>query len=192
MSGVVMGLYAGCEILFPAWVTQRWGADRMAVVLLLGCGGYATGFALWRVGFGRYWRSSGRGLLWMQGLILMGAGVPMLASTPALWFAGVFGFSVGLPVVTAALHQAWLTLAQQENPARLFALRYCCEWSSRLIAFLSVSLLVDRVLAPNLVVGAEVLSGQSLALMLSALGFIALVTLLLDRWGMPSDGASIN
>ena len=88
-SVVVMGIYAGCEILFPAWVTERWGAARMAPVLLLGCAGYVGGYVLWRTWLGRRWWLSGRWLLLIQGLILLGAGMPLLAGGDGLWFAGV-------------------------------------------------------------------------------------------------------
>ena len=50
-------------------------------------------------------------MLLIQGLILLVAGMSLLAEVDGLWFAGVFAFSLGLPVVTAALHQAWVTLA---------------------------------------------------------------------------------
>ena len=54
----------------------------------------------------------------------------------------------GLPVVMAALHQAWVELAPREALPRYFALRYGCEWSTRLVAFLAVPLLIDRLLRP--------------------------------------------
>jgi MFS family permease len=191
-SVVVMGMYAGCEILFPAWVAQRWGATRMAGVLMLGSAGYLGGFMLWRLWLGRQWWLSGRWLLLIQGLILFGAGMPVLSGVDGLWFAGVFVFSLGLPVVTAALHQAWVTLAQKNDPSRVFALRYGCEWSSRLLAFLSVSLLADRLVGPQLEALNAVVSGQSLALLLSALGIVAMLALGLERRWLCADGASIN
>ena len=192
LSAVVMGVYAGCEILFPAWVAERWGAARMAVVLVLGCAGYGGGFLLWRCWLGQHWRMSGRALLLGQALILVGAGVPALVAVDGLWFVGVFGFSLGLPVVTAALHQAWVTLAQQEDPARVFALRYGCEWSSRLLAFLGVSLLADRLVKPNISPMFEAIPGQPLAFTLSGLGVVVVVTLLLGTRLSLKDGASIN
>ena len=191
-SVVVMGMYAGCEILFPAWVTERWGATRMAGVLILGCAGYAGGYVLWRVWLGRQWWLSGRWLLLIQGLILLGAGIPAVAAVDGLWFAGVFAFSLGLPVVTAALHQAWVTLAQREDPSRVFALRYGCEWSSRLLAFLSVSLLVDGLVRPQLELLNAAVSGQSLALLLSGLGLVVMLALGLERRLLSAEESSIS
>ena len=191
-SVVVMGMYAGCEILFPAWVTERWGATRMAGVLILGCAGYAGGYVLWRVWLGRQWWLSGRWLLLIQGLILLGAGIPAVAAVDGLWFAGVFAFSLGLPVVTAALHQAWVTLAQREDPSRVFALRYGCEWSSRLLAFLSVSLLADRLVRPQFELLNAAVSGQSLALLLSGLGLVVMLALGLEGRLLSADGPSIS
>ena len=187
LSAVVMGAYAGCEILFPAWVTEGWGPDRMALALLLGCAGYGGGFLAWRAGLGRHWRLSGSVLLLLQALILIGAGIPVLAQTDGLWCAGVLGFSLGLPVVTAALHQAWITLAQLEEPTRVFALRYSCEWSSRLLAFVMVSMLTDRVLRPHLAEQLAAVPGQALALTMSGLGLLVVVALLMERILSPNQ-----
>ena len=193
-SVVVMGIYAGCEILFPAWVTERWGAARMAAVLLLGCAGYIGGYLIWLVWLGRRWWLSGRWMLVVQALILLGAGMPSLAGVDGLWFAGVFAFSLGLPVVTAALHQAWVSLAQKEDPSHVFALRYGCEWSSRLFAFLSVSLLADRLVRPQLesIHPEGLVTGQALALLLSGLGLVLIMALGLDRSWRRDVGASIS
>ena len=193
-SVVVMGIYAGCEILFPAWVTERWGAARMAAVLLLGCAGYTGGYLLWRVWLGRRWWLSGRWMLVVQALILLGAGIPFLAGVDGLWFAGVFAFSLGLPVVTAALHQAWVSLAQKEDPSRVFALRYGCEWSSRLFAFLSVSLLADHLVRPQLesLHPDVLLNGQALALLLSGLGLVVMMAIGLERLWLLDAEASIS
>ena len=59
-------------------------------------------------------------------------------------------FSAALPVVMAALHQAWVTLAPRDALPRYFSLRYGCEWATRLFAFLAVPLLVDFGLSPAL------------------------------------------
>ena len=104
----------------------------------------------------------------------------------------MFAFSLGLPVVTAALHQAWVTLAQREDPSRVFALRYGCEWSSRLLAFLSVSLLADRLVRPQLELLNAAVSGQSLALLLSGLGLVVMLALGLERRLLSAEGSSIS
>ena len=118
--------------------------------------------------------------------------MPVLSGVDGLWFAGVFVFSLGLPVVTAALHQAWVTLAQESDPSRVFALRYGCEWSSRLLAFLCVSLLADGLVGPQLEAINAVVSGQSLALLLSALGIMAMLALGLERGLLSAEGPSIS
>ena len=133
-------------------------------------------------------------MLLIQGLILLGAGIPWLAGVDGLWFVGVFAFSVGLPVVTAALHQAWVTLAQKEDPSRVFALRYGCEWSSRLFAFLNLSLLADHLVRPQLEsLHPDVLfNGQALALLLSGLGLVVMMALALERFWLLDAEASIS
>ena len=133
-------------------------------------------------------------MLLIQGLILLGAGMPLLAGVDGLWLAGVFAFSLGLPVVTAALHQAWVTLAQKENPSLVYALRYGCEWSSRLFAFLSVSLLADHLVRPQLesLHPEGLVTGQALALLLSGLGLVLIMALGLDRRWLRGVGASIS
>ena len=90
---------------------------------------------------------------------------------------GVFGFSVGLPVVTAALHQAWVTLAQQSiAPGVRVAIRQW--WSSRLVAFLGVPLVVDRLVRPDQHHGTGGVA-QTLAFTLAVLGGVLLFTVLL-------------
>ena len=120
--------------------------------------------------------------------------MPLLAGVDGLWFAGVFAFSLGLPVVTAALHQAWVTLAQKENPSLVYALRYGCEWSSRLFAFLSVSLLADHLVRPQLesLHPDVLLNGQALALLLSGLGLVVMMAIGLERLWLLDAEASIS
>ena len=86
--------------------------------------------------------------LLIQALILMGSGLQAFADRDRVWMGAVLVFSCGLPVVMAALHQAWVELAPREALPRYFALRYGCEWSTRLLAFLAVPLLIDRLLRP--------------------------------------------
>ena len=166
----------------------------MAPVLLLGCTGYVGGYVLWRTWLGRRWWLSGRWMFLIQGLILVGAGMPLLAGVDGLWFAGVFAFSLGLPVVTAALHQAWVTLAQKENPSLVYALRYGCEWSSRLFAFLSVSLLADHLVRPQLesLHPDVLLNGQAFALLLSGLGLVVMMAIGLERFWLRDVEVSIS
>ena len=80
----------------------------------------------------------------------MGAGLQFFAHRPVFWFGAVFVFSAALPVVIAALHQAWVALATKDALPRYFSLRYGCEWAIRLCAFFGVPLLVDKGLRPAL------------------------------------------
>ena len=88
-----MGVYGACEIVFPAWVAAGTGATRMGEVLVLGSG-YLVGFMAWRLGLGLSWQRGGN-LLLLQGLILLGAGVPALAQQQQLWWAGSLVSALG-------------------------------------------------------------------------------------------------
>ena len=122
----------------------------MGWVLITGCFGYAIGLATWRWLLGHHWRSFLPWILSIQALILMGAGLDFFADRRVCWFGAVFVFSAALPVVMAALHQAWVTLAPQESLPRYLSLRYGCEWAARFCAFFAVPLLVDNGLRPAL------------------------------------------
>ena len=148
LTGIAAFVYAGLEVLFPAWVSLAYPPERMGAVLLVGAFGYLIGFAAWRWRLGRCWRSALLVALLIQALILMGSGLQAFADRDRVWMGAVLVFSCGLPVVMAALHQAWVELAPREALPRYFALRYGCEWSTRLVAFLAVPLLIDRLLRP--------------------------------------------
>ena len=77
-------------------------------------------------------------------------GIEFFADRHLFWFGAVFVFSAALPVVMAALHQAWVTLAPQDALPRYLSLRYGCEWATRFCAFLAVPLIVDYALRPAL------------------------------------------
>ena len=143
-------VYASLEILFPAWVVLAYLPERMGWVLITGCLGYVIGLATWRWLLGHHWRSFLPWILSIQALILMGAGLDFFADRRVFWFGAVFVFSAALPVVMAALHQAWVTLAPQESLPRYLSLRYGCEWAARFCAFFAVPLLVDNGLRPAL------------------------------------------
>ena len=143
-------VYASLEVLFPAWVALAYAPERMGWVLITGCLGYLIGFAGWRWRLGQQWRTVLPLSLIIQALILMGTGLQAFAHRHLVWFGAVLVFSAALPVVMAALHQAWVTLAPREALPRYFSLRYGCEWATRLFAFLAVPLLVDYGLSPAL------------------------------------------
>ena len=148
LTGIAAFVYAGLEVLFPAWLSLAYPPERMGAVLLVGACGYLLGFAAWRWWLGSCWRSALLVALLIQALILMGSGLQAFADRDRVWMGAVLVFSCGLPVVMAALHQAWVELAPREALPRYFALRYGCEWSTRLLAFLAVPLLIDRLLRP--------------------------------------------
>ena len=150
LTGMAAFVYAALEVLFPAWVASAYPPERMGAVLLASGCGYLLGFAAWRWRLGRYWQQALLGALLIQALILMGAGLEIFARQDAIWLGAVMVFGCGLPVVTAALHQAWVELAPREALPRYFSLRYGCEWSTRLVAFFAVPLMVDRLLSPAL------------------------------------------
>lgn len=150
LTSLAAFVYAALEILFPAWVALAYLPERMGAVVITGACGYVLGFVLWRWKLGRRWRGALPLTLMMQALILMGAGLQVFAHQTLVWLAAVMVFSCGLPVVMAALHQTWVELAPPPALPRYFALRYGCDWGTRLLAFLTVPLLVDQLLRPAL------------------------------------------
>ncbi|MDP6193910.1 MAG: MFS transporter [Prochlorococcus sp.] len=148
LTGIAAFVYAALEVLFPAWVSLAYPPERMGAVLIVGTIGYLVGFAAWRSRLGRCWQSALLSALLIQALILMGSGLEAFAGRDGVWLGAVLVFSCGLPVVMAALHQAWVELAPRDALPRYFALRYGCEWSTRLVAFLSIPLFIDRLLSP--------------------------------------------
>lgn len=149
-TGLAAFVYAALEVLFPVWVAMAYPPERMGAVLITGGCGYLTGFVLWRWQLGRCWREALIATLVIQALILMGAGLQGFAHQTVVWIGAVLVFSSGLPVVMASLHQAWVELAPRAALPRYFALRYGCDWSTRLLAFLTVPIVVDRLLRPAL------------------------------------------
>ena len=143
-------VYASLEVLFPAWIALAYPPQWMGSVLITGSFGYLIGFACWRWRLGRHWRTCLPLTLITQALILMGAGLQVFAHRPVFWFGAVLVFSAALPVVIAALHQAWVALAPRDALPRYFSLRYGCEWATRLCAFFGVPFLVDNGLRPAL------------------------------------------
>ncbi|KZR90610.1 Major Facilitator Superfamily protein [Synechococcus sp. MIT S9508] len=150
LTALTAFVYASLEVLFPAWVSLAYSPEWMGWVLITGAFGYLIGFACWRWLLGHRWRTVLPLALVVQALILMGAGLQAFAHRPVIWFGAVFVFSAALPVVMAALHQAWVTLAPRDSLPRYFSLRYGCEWATRLCAFLAVPLLADYGLRPLL------------------------------------------
>lgn len=194
-------VYAGLEVLFPAWVAMAYPPERMGAVLITAGCGYLTGFVLWRWQLGRYWREALPTTLVIQAMILMGAGLQVFAHQSVVWLGAVLVFSSGLPVVMAALHQAWVELAPRAALPRYFALRYGCDWSTRLLAFLMVPLVVDRLLRPALswpmwpawlpdALGTA--PGREMAIGVGGLGWLIVLGLLFRSCCLPSPASRLN
>ncbi len=150
LSSSVAFAYAATEVLFPAWVAVAYGTEQMAYVLIVAGLGYLLGFFAWQKKIGIYWHRVWFIVLLIQSLILMGAGLQSFADHSLIWFLGVLFFSFGLPIVMSSIQQAWSQLAPEQDLPKVFALRYTFEWSARLLAFMTVSIAVDRVLTPIL------------------------------------------
>ncbi len=178
--------YGATEILFPAWVAVAYGTKRMAAVLFIASLGYSLGFLAWQKKLGFYWRSFWLIAIFIQSLILMGAGLMEFSQKPIFWFGGVFLFSAGLPVVMSSIQQAWSQLTNEKEISSIFALRYGFEWSARLIAFLCVSLAVDHLVQPtlqwpNLPLWLQsslgIGEGRAIAVTLGAMGWILVIAI---------------
>jgi hypothetical protein len=187
---LVAFVYSALEVLFPAWVAVTYPRGRMGLVLIAGSCGYLIGFLLWRWQLGRRWRGAMSATLLVQALILMGAGLKSFAHKTTIWIAAVIVFSSGLPVVMAALHQVWIELAPRTALPRYIAVRFGCDWTSRLLAFLAVPLLVDRLLRPGLAWTVwpawlpEVLGtapGREMAIGIGGLGWLIMLGLMVEK-----------
>lgn len=149
--GSVMALiYAGTEVMFPAWMLAGPGTSRLGTAMLLGASGYLAGFFLWqRWGWRRPSALLVLGLI-IQSLILMGAGLNVFERWIIVWCCGLLAFTMMLPMVLAALQTRWQSLAPVEELPELLAQRYRLEWGARLIAFALSAPLVDGFLGPAL------------------------------------------
>ncbi len=93
LTGLAAFVYAGLEVLFPAWVSMAYPPERMGAVLLVGACGYLLGFVAWRWKLGRCWRSALLVALLIQALILMGSGLQAFAARDRVWMGAVLLFS---------------------------------------------------------------------------------------------------
>ncbi len=150
MSIAVSFAYAATEVLFPAWVAISYGAQQMGWVVLVATTGYFLGIICWQNKLGKAWKRIWLKVVFIQALILMGAGLEIFSENSLIWFGGVFFFSAGLPIVMSSIQQAWSQLAPQEELPKIFALRYTFDWSARLIAFITVSIAIDQIIQPAL------------------------------------------
>ncbi len=187
--------YAATEILFPAWVAIAYGSEKMALVILIATIGYCLGILTWQSKAGLSWKWIWLRVIFIQSLILMGAGLQIFANKPFIWFGGVFVFSAGLPIVMSSLQQAWSQLGAPEDLPRIFALRYSFDWSARLIAFITVSIAVDQIVQPALswqnlpswirsTLGFE--EGRAIAVVLGAIGWVLFLSSLSQKKSLRS------
>ncbi len=178
--------YGATEVLFPAWVAVTYGTQRMAAVLIMATLGYLTGFVIWREKVGIKWQQFWLASIFIQSVILMGAGLKIFEQSPIFWFGGVLTFSTCLPIVMSSIQQAWTQLVPAKELPKVFAIRYSFEWTARLLAFLSVSLIVDRIIKPGLSwqhlpwwiqssLGEG--SGRSIAVALGAMGWVLILAI---------------
>ncbi len=183
-------VYAATEVLFPAWVAASFGGPRLGGALLVGGLGYLGGYRLWLrlppERWGPWWRAA----LAAQALILIGAGLVVFQGLPAIWFAGLAGFSTGLPVALSALQSRWQQLVVPEQMPLLFSARFSLEWGARLLAFALSGVLVDGLLRPALAwphwpawlpqaLGSG--GGRPMAVGLGAMGWLLLLALWSQR-----------
>lgn len=183
-------VYAAAEVLFPAWIAASFGSQRLGGALLVGALGFLVGYRLWRqltaAAWGGWWCAA----LAAQALILIGASLVLFERLVPIWFAGLAGFSIGLPVALSALQTRWQQLVSPERMPPLFAARFSLEWGARLLAFALSGVVVDRLLRPALALPhgplwlLEALGrgpGRPMALGLGLIGWLLLLALWSQR-----------
>jgi hypothetical protein len=178
-------VYAGCEVLFPAWLLVGMGPGRLGMALFVGGLGYGLGMGLW------LWRRPVRPRLWLrvavlvQGWVLIGAGLVVFERWQPIWWLGILVFSTGIPISLAALQCIWQQQVSAFDQPRRFAQRLSLEWCARLLGFVGLAALVDGVLRPALSwphwpgwleQGLGVGPGRPMALALGLAGWLLLLT----------------
>ena len=147
--GMALALvYAGCEVLFPAWLMAGMGPSRLGPALLVGGLGYGSGVLLWA------WRRPACPQTWLrwaaglQAWVLIGAGLVVFERWWPIWWLGLLVFSSCIPITLAALQSLWLQRVEAGEQPRCFALRLSLEWWARLAGFVGLAALVDGVIRP--------------------------------------------
>ncbi len=185
MTSAIAFSYAATEVLFPAWVAVSYGTSHMALVIFVAFIGYGFGLLAWQKSLGFQWKRIWLNMVFIQALVLMGAGLQFFASQEFIWFLGVLIFSFGLPIVMSSVQQAWSQLAPPEDLPGIYAIRYTFEWSARLIAFITISLVVDQVIQPILTwqnfpywlkLSLGTGDGRAIAVTLGAMGWVLLLS----------------
>ena len=143
-------VYAGCEVLFPAWLLAGMGPTRLGSALLIGGLGYGMGVLLWT------WHHPSHPLAWLrraaaiQAWVLIGAGLVVFERWQAIWWLGIVVFSACIPISLSALQLLWQERVGAADQPRCFALRLSLEWWARLLGFLGLAALVDGFIRPAL------------------------------------------
>ncbi len=188
-------VYGATEVLFPAWVITALGNGRLGGALVVGGLAYGLGLRLWWALPPKLWRRALANLLVIQSLALMGAGLVVFEGLIPLWYGGLGGFTLALPVCLAIVQSRWQQLVPVAELPRLLAVRYSLEWLARLAAFSSCALVVDRLLRPALAwphwpgwlpyaLGTG--AGRPMAVALGGLGWV-LVLALVSQSSRPPD-----
>ena len=149
--GMVLALvYAGCEVLFPAWLMAGMGSSRLGMALLVGALGYGLGVGLWA------WRRPRRPLRWLrvalalQAWVLIGAGLVIFEHWQPIWWLGILVFSAGIPINLAALQVMWQHQVPADHQPSRFAVRLTLDAWARLLGFVALASLVDGLIRPAL------------------------------------------
>jgi len=143
-------VYAGCEVLFPAWLVAGMGAERLSSTLVVSGMGYGLGVLLWS------WRRPSRPLDWLlwgaliQSALLIGNALVVFEHLPPIWWLGILLFSLSTPIIMAALQVLWLEQVASRDQPSCFALRFSLEWWSRIVGFVGLSALADVFVGPML------------------------------------------
>ena len=180
-------VYAGCEVLFPAWLLAGMGSAQLGGALLVGGLGYGLGVLLWswrRPRLPQRWLRSAAAL---QAWVLIGAGLVVFEHWQPIWWLGLVVFSAAIPISLSALQCLWQQRVDTADQPRCFALRLSLEWWSRLLGFVGLAALVDGVIRPAmgwsfwpqwLLTSLGQGPGRPMAMALGLAGWLLLLTLL--------------
>ena len=120
----------------------------------------------------------------------MGSGLSFFENKSNIWMLAVFVFSLLLPIVSSNIQHFWSNLTPKKYLTDIFAIRYAGEWSSRILSFLLLSLLVNNFIEPllfhpnlpiwmKLALGNE--SGREIAVSLGLTGWLLIVGMIVSR-----------
>ena len=120
----------------------------------------------------------------------MGSGLSFFENKINTWMLAVFSFSLLLPIVTSNIQHFWSNLTPKHYLTDIFAIRYALEWTSRILSFMLVSLLVNNFIEPllfnpnlpiwmRLALGNE--SGREIAVSLGLTGWLLIVGMIISR-----------